>query len=44
MDLAPGPERGFHPCLGWGLPPYTGIMDGWGARPGASLYQWCVVA
>ncbi len=24
MDLGPGRERGHHPCLGWGLPPYTG--------------------
>ena len=24
MDQALGRERGFHPSLGWGLPPYTG--------------------
>jgi 5-methylphenazine-1-carboxylate 1-monooxygenase len=24
MDWAADRERGFHPCLGWGLPPYTG--------------------
>jgi hypothetical protein len=24
MDLAFGRERGFHPSLGWGLPPYNG--------------------
>src|SRR3984957_233401 len=24
IDLAFGGERGFHPSLGWGLPPYTG--------------------
>ncbi len=24
MDWASGRERGFHPSLGWGLPPYTG--------------------
>ena len=23
MGQASGPERGFHPSLGWGLPPYT---------------------
>jgi len=23
MDLASGRERGCHPCLGWGLPPYS---------------------
>ena len=24
MDRAAGGERGSHPSLGWGLPPYTG--------------------
>src|SRR5271156_7238169 len=24
MDWAADRERGFHPSLGWGLPPYTG--------------------
>jgi hypothetical protein len=23
MDQARGPERGFHPSLGWGLPPHV---------------------